>query len=157
MLSKIARRVASKWALAQAMQGFRPAIPQAYLKLAFAPSDPNFELIQEARDSINVFLPKFLDTLKKELGDTYGMNATEGHGKLVYFFSPRHPIDVFGLILSVRNERVYLDLSYMPYALNGSLDLSKAKHEKAITNPTMAGLAFMRIARSLIHRLRDTF
>lgn len=154
MLSKVARRVASRWAYAWAAGNYSPKIPKEYLaRCAFAPSDSNFEAITNAQDSINVFLPKFIELLRKTQGDRYYVNTTEGQGRLVYFFAPRQPIDTFGLMLSVKGDKAVMTLSYMPYNLQGTYDFKKSRSEKVVSDPEMAGLAFMRLARKLLQQL----
>lgn len=154
MLTKVARRVASRWAYAWAAGDYSPKIPQEYIaRCAFAPSDPDFEAITNAQDSVNVFLPKFIELLRKTQGDRYYANTTEGGGRLVYFFAPRQPIDTFGLMLSIKGGKAVMTLSYMPYNLQGNIDFKKSRSEKVVSEPEMAGLAFMRLARKLLQKL----
>lgn len=107
-------------------------------------------LLEDARSSVAVMLPKILRTLQQHQGDRYYMNASESHGKIFYFFSPRQPIDAFNLTLYIKNGEAMCIFGYTPYKLNGLLDFQNMKHESVSSLPEMAGLAVMRLLRDLL-------
>lgn len=150
-MDKLARRIASRWAFAQVAGDPQAQIPSEHLRrFAYAPSTLDFESLDEARDSVNIFLPKFVEILRKTMQDRYYVTASEGRGKLFYFISPRHPVDTFSLTLWVKDGKAYLDLGFTPYNLKGEPDYGKMKNERATAHPEMAGLAFMRLVRKIL-------
>lgn len=155
-MARLSRRVAARWALKQALGDWQPAIPKEALeylqsvKLAFMPDTEEGAMLEDARASVAVMLPKLLKTLQQHQGDRYYMNASESHGKIFYFFSPRQPIDAFSLTLYIQKGEAICVFGYTPYKLDGSLDFKGMKSERTLSRPEMAGLAVMRIVRELL-------
>jgi len=160
-LNRQARRVAARWALKQALGDWQPRIPQEaheYLaslggRLAYVPDTDATIALEDARASVGVMLPRILSTLAKHQGDRYYMNASESHGKIFYFFSPRQPIDAFNLTLYIKGKEAVCVFGYTPYKLNGMLDFANMKSETTLSRPEMAGLGVMRILRELLEQI----
>jgi len=154
--TRLARRVAARWALEQALGDWQPPIPKEArdffhgIKVAYLPNTEDLVALDDARSSVQVMLPKILITLGKHQGDRYYMNASESHGKIFYFFSPHQPVDAFNLTLYIKNGEAVCVFGYTPYRLNGMLDFANMKSEQVSAIPEMAGLAVMRILRDLL-------
>lgn len=138
-------RVAARWSLQQLELS-----EQTLAKLAYMPDTPANQALDVARDSISVFLPKMMQTIRQVQGERYGMNASESRGRIFYFFSPRHPVDSFNMTLWIQGDKAHIDFGFTPHKLNGQLDLQKAISERAVSEPEMAGLALMRLVRSVM-------
>lgn len=157
-MNRQARRVAARWATEQALGDWQPTIPQEALdfflpRLAYLPDTPDLQKLDEARDSVAVFLPKLLEMLHKKQGERYYMNSSESHGRIFYFFSPQHPLDAFNLALSIRNGHAFLAFGYAPYTAQGKLDFRGMVGQQAATDPEMAGLALMRLVRAVLAKI----
>jgi hypothetical protein len=154
---KLSRKVASRWGYLLATRE-APTIPKwalerAFVRLAFLDEEET-DSLQLAKESVNILLPKFLDLLHKAQGETYYMNASGSHGRIFYYFSPKHPVDSFHLMLGSRRERVILNLSYMPHRLDGSPDFQNSVQlVQGVEDPELAGLALMRLGRQLLTRI----
>ena len=153
-----ARKLAARWALHEAQKGWRPTIPQEgleyfFTRSAYLPNTPDLQALDEARDSITALLPRLLELLHKKQGDRYYMNGSESRGKIFWFFAPPQPIDAFNLTLATRNGLAFLSFGYMPYTLTGQLDFHGMVSDHATADPEMAGLALMRLARSVLSRI----
>jgi hypothetical protein len=154
--TRLARRVAARWSLEQALGDWQPPIPKEAreflqgIKVAYIPDTDSLRALDDARSSVQVMLPKILTTLTKHQGDRYYMNASESHGKIFYFFSPRQPIDAFSLTLYIKGDEAVCVFGYTPYKLNGMLDFANMKSERTLSRPEMAGLGVMRIMRELL-------
>lgn len=136
------------------MEGWNPPIDREILgRLAFLPDTPDLQDLEVARESVDVFLPKILRVLQDRQGDRYYMNASESHGRIFYFFSPRHPIDAFSLTLSARGGRATVVFGYTPYGLDGRPNFKGMRQQSVTSDPEMAGLAVMRLIRSVVSSL----
>lgn len=109
--------------------------------------------LEAARDSVDVFLPKILDTLRKAMGERYYVNSSESHGKIFYYFAPRQPVDSFNLTLWVRGPNAQVSFGYVPTKVDGSIDLANMKSVRLPAAPETAGLAVMRALRDLLTKL----
>lgn len=153
-MNRLARRVAAAWGRKVAFSGWRPPIPQELLsRVAFMPDTETGQPLEDARDSIDVFLPKILDTLRKAMGERYYVNASESHGKIFYYFAPRQPIDSFNLTLWIHGPNAQVSFGYVPTRMDGSLDLANMKSVRLPAAPETAGLAVMRALRDLLSKL----
>ena len=105
---------------------------------------------------MELFLPKLLSELRKKMGERYFMNSSsEGHGKVFYFFSPRHPIDSFSLIVAADNGgNISLSFGYMPYKATGRPDFANSKEQTMRANAETAGLALMKLVRTVLNEIR---
>lgn len=153
-----ARRVAARWALKQALGSWQPEIPAEALEFfftrqAYLPDTPDLQKLDEARDSVAVFLPKLIEVLHKKQGDRYYMNSSESQGRLFYFFSPQQPLDAFSLTLSVRNGHALLAFGFTPYTAQGKLDFHGMINAQAATDPELAGLSLMRLVRAVLAKI----
>jgi hypothetical protein len=151
-----ARKVAARWALHVARGDWQPPIPQealAFFRTAYLPNTPSFQLLDDARDSIGVFLPKILDLLHKKQNDRYFMNSSESKGRLFYFFSPRQPVDSFSLTLYMKGLQAFVAFGFIPYKPGGGLNIQGMISEHALAEPDIAGLAVLRLVRSVLSRL----
>lgn len=156
MATRQTRRVAATWARKVAFAGWSPNIPAealTFFKEAYSVDTEDGMALSDAKDSVGVFLPKILDLLRKAQGDRYYVNASEAKGRLFYFFSPRQPVDAFNLTLGVKNGKAFLAFGYIPYKLNGMLDIPNMLSEKAVTDPEVAGLSVMRLVRSILSKV----
>lgn len=153
-----ARRLAARWALHEAQQGWQPTIPEEALayfltRSAYVPDTPDLQALDLARDSIGAMLPRLLEVLRKKQGDRYSMNGSESRGKIFWFFSPPQPIDAFNLTLTTRDGLAFLAFGYMPYTVTGQLDFHGMISDHGTADPEMAGLALMRLVRSVLGRI----
>lgn len=117
------------------------------------PDSEEGQALEDARDSIGVFLPKILDTLKKTMGERYYANASESHNKIFYYFAPRQPIDSFNITLWIHGPNAQVSFGYIPTKVNGSLDIANMKMVRLPSSPETAGLAVMRALRDLLAKL----
>jgi hypothetical protein len=109
--------------------------------------------LDEARDSVGALIPRVLGLLRKSQGDRYAVNGSESHGKIFWFFAPPQPIDAFSLTLSIRGRLAFLSFGYIPYTLAGQLDFRRMISDHATADPELAGLALMRIVRSILSKI----
>lgn len=123
-------------------------------KIAFV-GEGDAEIFREAKTSLHILLPKFIELLHRSLHERYSMNASQSGTKLFYFFQASDPIDAFSLHLSVRGGRAFLALGYVPYGLtSGKPDYGRAVEEQSeVDDPELAGLTLMRMARKLLTRI----
>lgn len=155
-MARLSRKVAARWALKQAFAEWNPPIPQEaldYFKVAYIPNTPELRILDEARESIAVFLPKILDMLKRQQGDRYFMNSSESHGKIFYFFQPRQPIDAFNLTLWIDGDKANVVFGYTPRKLDGSLDFKGMVQERGSGMPEIVGMTLMRLVRSVLSKI----
>jgi hypothetical protein len=153
-----ARKVAARWAFKQALGDWQPVIPQEALEFfltrqAYVPDTPDLQKLDDARDSVAVFLPKVIEALHKKQGEHYYMNASESQGRVFYFFSPQQPLDAFSLTLSIRNGHAFLAFGYTPYTAQGKLDFHGMVNAQAATEPELAGLSLMRLVRAVLAKI----
>lgn len=123
------------------------------VRLAYMPNTEEGLALQEAQTSVDLFLPKILELLFRKQGDRYYLSASESRGRIFYYFAPRHPIDAFNLGVAIRNGRAHLFFGYTPAKLDGTLDLHGMIQEKTSAEPEMAGLAVMRLVRSILSQV----
>lgn len=154
----LARRVAARWGFLQATKEYVPPIPRwalerAAIRLAFVDTkEPDALLL--AKESVNILLPKFLEMLRKKMGERYYMNASQANGRIFYYFAPRQPVDSFHLMVGSKQGKVFLNLSYMPHRLDGSPDFSNSRQVvQVVEDPELAGLDFMRVTRQLFTKM----
>lgn len=148
---RLIRRVAARWSLQQIQLAWVPPIPtEALARLAFLPTAPESQALTDARDSVSVFIPKLLQMLRKVQGEPYSMNASASRGRIFYYFAPKQPLDSFNMTLWVQGDKAHLAFSFVPHKLNGHLDFQRAISEKTTSEPEMAGLALMRLVRSVL-------
>ncbi len=153
-MQRLARKIAAAWGRQVALSGWRPPIPQELLnRVAFMPDSDEGQALESARDSVGVFLPKVLDTLRKAMGDRYHANASESHGKIFYYFAPRDPIDSFNLTLWIHGPVAQVSIGYVPTKVDGSVDIANMKTVRLPSAPETAGLAVMRALRDLLSKL----
>jgi hypothetical protein len=151
---RLIRRVAAAWATKLAFSEWNPPIPQELLsRVAFMPDTEEGLALEDARDSVAVFLPKILDTLRKATGERYYANASESHGKIFYYFAPRQPIDSFNLTVWVHGPNAQVSFGYIPTRVDGSLDIANMKSVRLPSSPETAGMAVMRALRDLLSKL----
>jgi hypothetical protein len=155
-MNRQARRVAARWALHVARGDWQPTIPQealAFFRTAYLPDTPSLQMLDDARDSVAVFLPKVLDLLHKKQNDRYYMNASESQGRIFYFFSPRQPVDSFNLTLYMKGLQAFVAFGYIPYRPGGGLNLQGMISAHAVVDPDIAGMALMRVVRNVLGRI----
>ena len=112
------------------------------------------EDLKDARESVNALMSRFLKILS-QTGDTYRMGASEKSGKIYYFFTGRHQLDAFSLVLSAFKEgEAKVLVQYVPYDIHKKPELSKIVSVEMTSEPEMAGLALTRAARQLIQDLK---
>jgi hypothetical protein len=157
-MDSLTRRVASTWAFKKATEGGSP-IPLEVLqhffggKTAYALNSEEGFALHEAQESVNLFLPKILEMLFRKQGDRYYMTASESRGRIFYYFAPRHPLDAFNLGVSVHNGKAMLFFGYTPMKVGGGIDLQGMISEKAVADTEVAGLAVMRLVRSVLSKI----
>ena len=182
-MDPLARRVAARYCWSIAMAGPNPPIPAwvtawaegveaANVKTAYAdngylhqvqldktiPSMPavktDHQLFEEARESIAILLPNFLNLLKQKFKDKFDMNASATGTRIYYFFAPRLPLENIAVSLGVHNHRIFLSVLYAPVDLHGAVNYSKAIEAKEnVEDPELAGLALMRLGRKVLGRV----
>lgn len=156
-MDKLARQVAAQWIMSTLERGWQPPIPGWLLtKVGYTLDNPEGVALHEARDSVALFIPKLLSELRKKMGERYYMNSSsEGHGKVFYFFAPRHPIDSFNLIVGAeRGGTISLSFGYMPYKATGRPDFANSTEKTMRANPETAGLALMKLVRTVLSGIR---
>ena len=153
-MQRLARKIAAAWGRQVALAGWRPPIPQELLtRVAFMPDTEEGQALEDARDSVGVFLPKILDTLRKAMGERYHANASESHGKIFYYFAPQQPVDSFNLTVWIHGPNAQVSFGYVPTKIDGSLDIANMKMVRLPSSPETAGLAVMRALRDLLSKL----
>ena len=153
-MNKLARRVAARWIISSLEKGWQPPIPEWLLakgKVGYSLDTPEGIALHEARESVVLFIPKLLSMLRQKMGERYYMNSsTEGHGKIFFFFAPKHPIDSFSLILATDHRGTSLSFGYLPYKVTGRPDFSNSIEKTMRANPETAGLALMKLVRDVL-------
>ncbi len=198
-MDKLARRVAARYGLQQALGSWQPPIPawaapwwaqmerlgfvndptvyqpppkklyQPSVQTKFEPNEaynpklheftpppvhPGQDVFDEAKLSIEILLPKVLATLAKKFGSRFYMRATQQRMKLYYYFSAHPAIETITLMLSLRGSYAMIGLGYAPHKINGGADFSKSIQETiVIRDPSVAGLAMMRLLRQLLSKV----
>lgn len=112
------------------------------------------QLFDEARESIAILLPNFLNLLKQKFKDKFDMNASAAGTRIFYFFSPKHPLENIAVSMGVHQHRIFMGVLYAPVDLHGSVDYSRAVEAKEnVEDPELAGLALMRLGRKVLGRV----
>ena len=159
-MDRLARRVAAAWSLKQAQGPTPPAIPDWVFthfqsRYALVPDEGGARaLILEAKESINLALPRFIKLLRKEMGDRYYANSSTRRMELYYFFSPRHPLDTFSVyVRPAGNEKVLMVVGYMPMDLKGRPDLAHSIEMRGPAMAPSAGFVLMMLAKRLLQKI----
>lgn len=168
-MDRIARKVASRWAFEWARGPTPPVIPawveewgnRVASRIAFYDDTVDVQvrteedLLQDAKDSVNIMLPKFLGALYSKFRERYHANASQTKTRISYFFSARHALETFALTVIVKQATVTLALTYIPNGVSTmSPDWSKAIEEQVrVDDPELAGLTLMRLTRKVLGRL----
>jgi hypothetical protein len=159
-MSRQAQRVASRFVHKLISSGWQPSIPQAFMSIflgdrqAYVPDTKSLVSLDEARDSVGVFIPKILELLKKRnLGDRYYVNATESRGRIFYFMTTRDEVDSFNMTLAMQGPKAHISFGFTPYKLDGTPDFKKMITKQALAEPETAGLAMMRLVRIVLAEL----
>ncbi len=168
-MDRLARRVASRWAFEQACGPNPPVIPQwvgewsdrVASRVAFYDNTVDVQvrteedLLQEAKDSVNIMLPKFLGALSQKFHERYHANASQTKTRINYFFTARHALETFALAIIIKQATVMLALTYIPNGVSTMQpDWSKAIEEQVrVDDPELAGLSLMRLTRKVLSRV----
>jgi len=174
-MDRLARKVAARWAFKQALGPNPPAIPawvfewgdRLTTKIAYLDTKqfddttdmrawrPDNEIFQDAKESVNILLPKFLDLLRRSLHEQYHANASQTGNRIYYYFASNHSLETISLSVIVKRGVVLLALAFIPHGLtNDRPDYSKTiEEQERISDPELAGLALMRLARKVLARV----
>lgn len=163
---KSARRVAARVAFEEALGSWQPPMPEWVFGLTAsfpgektALSGPPTALedqvkFQDAKESIAILLPKFMQTLSSKYHDRYHMNATSRGTRMHYYFATYHPLETFVVDLNVRGGRILLSVHFIPHDMKGKPNLAGSVNEAArVDEAELAGLTLMRLARKLLSRV----
>ncbi len=159
-MSRQARRVASRFVHKLITSGWQPPIPQVFLsaflgdRQAYVPDTKSLASLDEARDSIAIFIPKILEMLRKRnQGDRYYINASESRGRIFYFMTTRDEVDSFNMTLAMQGPKAHISFGFTPYKIDGTPDFKKMITKQALAEPETAGLAMMRLIRTVLAEL----
>jgi hypothetical protein len=123
-------------------------------ELGDKPRDPRQDTFEAAKVSVLIMLPQVLKTLSKKFNDKFYMNSTQQKHKLYYYFSGHPALETVALTISIRGGYALLWIGYIPQKLTGGSDLAKSIHESVVvTNPELAGLACMRLLRTVLAKV----
>lgn len=163
---KLAQRVAARAAFEEALGSWQPPMPEWVFgltasfpeeKVALSGPPTALEdqiLFQDAKQSVALFLPKFLQMLGSKYHDKYHMNATSRGNRMHYYFATHHPLETFVVDLNVRGGRVLMAVHFIPHDVKGKPNLAGSVNETAkIDSAELSGLTFMRLARKLLSRV----
>lgn len=115
---------------------------------------PGQDLFDDAKLSLEIMLPKVLQTLGKKFRDRFYMNATQQRMKLYYYFSGHPALETIALTLAIQGGHPVLWVGYIPNKLVGGADFQRGIHESVVVrDPELAGLALMRLLRKLLDRI----
>lgn len=113
------------------------------------------EAFGDAKLSIEIMLPRVLQTLGKKFRDKFYMRATQQKFKLYYYFSGHPALETIALTLTLKGGKPFVWLGYIPTKVTGGSDLASAVYEQVrVQDPEMAGLATMRLLRDLLSKVR---
>lgn len=149
-------KVAAEYTVGAILAEGSPPFPvwlQKRIALAFdQPLTRDIERFLLAKDSVNVFLPKFRDMLRSAMGDRYYMAISNRGTDGYWYFQAKVPIDVFWLQLRTKNSKTWVTVGYAPFHLTQDRpDYSKAVERTVeVDEEDLAGLTFMRLAREVI-------
>lgn len=154
-----ARKVAARYAQTRSTQGWVPPIPRTFLerlvqKLAYSPDTKNVELLDLARDSVGVFLPKILDLLRKKQKERYYLNVSESQGRFFYFMIPRQKVDAFNMTLAMHGPKTHISFGFTPYKLDGTPDFKGMLTKQTLVDPELAGMMMMRLVRATLAEIK---
>lgn len=112
------------------------------------------ETFSDAKASVEVMLSRVMQTLGKKFRDKFYMRATQQKLRLYYYFSGHPALETIALTLTLKSGKPLLWIGYIPTKISGGSDFAKAIHEQMLVRePEMAGLALMRLLRSLLARV----
>lgn len=151
-------RVASAHTVRSILAEGEPPFPtwlQKRLALTYdEPLSRDAERFLLAKDSVNVFLPKFRDMLRAALKETYYMSISNRGTDAYWYFQAKVPLDVFWAQLRTKNSKTWMTVGYAPFHLTQDRpDYSKAiERTVEVDEEDLAGLTFMRVAREVIKK-----
>lgn len=71
-----------------------------------------------------------------------------------YYFATQHPLETFVLDLNIKGGETKMALHFIPHDPTGKPMLNKSVHAaEVVSDPELAGLTFMRLARKLLARV----
>lgn len=112
------------------------------------------QLVAQARESVSIMLPKFMEMLHKKFNEKFHMNSSGASTRIHYYFATHHPLETIAVMLGIASRKVFLSIMYAPLGLNGAVDYKKAFEQKQVVeDPELAGLALMRLGRSVLGRV----
>ena len=115
------------------------------------------KIFKEARDSLEILLPKLLDLLYRTFKDRFHMNASGGKSRIFYYFATKDPLENIALTLGIKAHMPYLSMMYVPTALHGGADYKRGiEFKEVVEDPELAGLTMMRLARKLLSHAMPT-
>jgi len=159
-MDHLVRSVVARWNFKVAMSGYRPEIPEwvfeRYAVKTSFKSNPQIDLalFRDGRDSINALLPNLINLFRKTMGDRYSMNASQRQNDVFYYFSPPQPIDAFTMHLGCHGGKLFLDIGYLPYNLQGKPDQSKViELQEIVEDSELVGMHMMNMARRLLAKV----
>lgn len=160
-MDRLVRSVVARWNFKVAMSGYRPEIPEwifkRYTVKTSLQSNPAIDLalFKDGRESINALLPNLINLFRKTMGDRYSMSASQRSNDVFYYFSPPQPIDAFTMHLGCRGGKLFLDMGYIPYNLQGKPDRSKViEIQEVVEDSELVGLRMMNMARRLLAKVQ---
>lgn len=151
-------RVASIHTVKSILAEGAPNFPSFLLKkqaLAYdEPLTQDAERFLLAKDSVNVFLPKFRDMLRAAMKETYYMSISNRGTDAYWYFQAKVPLDVFWVQLRTKNSKTWVTVGYAPFHLTQDRpDYSKAVERTIqVDEEDLSGLVFMRLAREVLKK-----
>lgn len=108
-----------------------------------------------AKDSLNVFLPKFRDMLRAIMKETYYMSISNRGTDAYWYFQAKVPLDVFWVQLRTKTQKTWVTVGYAPFHLTEDRpDYSKAVERTVkVEEEDLAGLSFMRLSREVLKKV----
>ncbi len=181
-MDPLARRVAARWGLQVAMQGYNPPIPAWVFewaegtvktargvcpdikpfpcphcgKMILYPPQPltDAETVAIARDSVAGMLPKFLDLLHHKFNERFFMNSSASSTRIHYYFATKNPLETIAVMIGIVSQKIFLSMMYAPVNLQGAVDYKGATEMREnVEDPELAGLALMRLGRNVLARV----
>ena len=112
------------------------------------------QIVAQARESVSIMLPKFMELLHKKFNEKFHMNSSGAATRIHYYFATQHPLETIAVMLGIASRKVFLSVMYAPLGLHGAVDYKKAFEQKQVVeDPELAGLALMRLGRSVLGRV----
>lgn len=175
-MDPLTRKVAARYCFNLAMAaGPNPVIPawvfewgdrvHTAVKTAYLDERKNYDLsptlvltdaqiMAAARESVAIMLPKFMEMLHKKFNEKFHMNSSGAATRIHYYFATHHPLETIAVMLGLASKKVFISMMYAPLGLNGAVDYKKAFEQKQVVeDPELAGLALMRLGRSVLGRV----